>query len=309
MIKKETIFSDLNQLLKLERKEISAIYFYAISSGLIQLSLPLGIQSIIGFVLGATMVASVYLLISLIVLGVLLVGLLQINQMKIIEKVQQKIFVRFAIDFAEKIPNLDLKEIDSYYLPEKINRFFDTQNIQKGFSKLLLDIPVATIQIIFGLVLLSFYHPLFIVFSIILVAILMLIFRITGKQGLQTSLEESDHKYSLAAWFEEMGRVIKSIKYSQGSHFNLTKTDQNLYNYILARTSHFKVLLFQYKSLVFFKVCVTGLMLIFGTYLLFEQKINVGQFVAAEIVIIAVINSIEKLIISLENVYDVITGL
>lgn len=50
-------------------------------------------------------------------------------------------------------------------------------------------------------------------------------------------------------------------------------------------------------------------MLILGTYLLFNQQINIGQFVAAEIVIITVINSLEKLIASLENVYDVITGL
>ena len=35
------------KLIALERKEITAIYFYAIINGLISLSLPLGIQSII----------------------------------------------------------------------------------------------------------------------------------------------------------------------------------------------------------------------------------------------------------------------
>ena len=50
-------------------------------------------------------------------------------------------------------------------------------------------------------------------------------------------------------------------------------------------------------------------MLILGTYLLFNQKINIGQFVAAEIVILTIINALEKLIVSLENIYDVATGL
>lgn len=50
-------------------------------------------------------------------------------------------------------------------------------------------------------------------------------------------------------------------------------------------------------------------MLILGTSLLFDQKINIGQFVAAEIVILTIIAAIEKLITSLENVYDVVTGL
>ena len=79
------------QLIKEERSEISAIYFYAILGGLLQLSVPIGVQSIVGFVMGASMVTSIYVLIFVIVLAVLLVGILQINQMKIIEKIQQKI--------------------------------------------------------------------------------------------------------------------------------------------------------------------------------------------------------------------------
>jgi ATP-binding cassette subfamily B protein len=295
--------------LKLERSDITAIYFYAILSGLIQLSLPLGIQAILGFVLGATMVTSVYVLIFIIILAVLIVGYLQIRQMKIIEKIQQKIFVNFAFEFAEKIPNMDLKKADQYYLPEKINHFFETINIQKGVSKLLIEIPAATIQIIFGLVLLSLYHSLFLISSLLLIAILWTIFKITGRKGIETSINESNNKYDVIAWLEELGRVIKSFKYSQGSHLNLIKTDRKLLEYITSRKSHFSVLLFQFKSLVFLKVAITAIMLILGTSLLFNQKINIGQFVAAEIVILTIIGAMEKLITSLEYVYDVITGM
>jgi ABC-type bacteriocin/lantibiotic exporter with double-glycine peptidase domain len=302
-------FKKLLDLIKLERDEITSIYFYAILNGVIQLSLPLGIQAILGFVLGATMVTSVYLLIFIIIVAVLIVGYLQINQMKIIEKIQQKIFVRYAFSFAETIPKLDLKDIDHYYLPEKINRFFDVLNVQKGISKLLLDIPSATIQIIFGLLILSFYHPYFIVFSSILLLVIFIIFKVTSRKGIETSIEESNFKYNVVSWLEEMGRVIKSFKYSQGTHLNLIKTDEKLLKYLNARTNHFQILLLQFKSLVFFKVCVTALMLVLGSYLLFNQLITVGQFVAAEIIILTTISSMEKLISSLENVYDVITGL
>lgn len=67
-------------LVKLERKEISAVYFYAILNGLIQLSLPLGVQAIVGFVLGGSMRASLVILISLVVAGVLAAGMMQVNQ-------------------------------------------------------------------------------------------------------------------------------------------------------------------------------------------------------------------------------------
>ncbi|HRH99967.1 MAG TPA: ABC transporter ATP-binding protein [Saprospiraceae bacterium] len=303
------VSSTLSLLYKEHKQDIMTIYFYAIASGIIQLSLPLGIQTLIGFVQGVTMVVSIYILIAVILLGVLIVGLLQINQMKIIEKIQQKIFVYFAFDFAEKIPNLDMFEIDSYYLPEKANRFFDVQNIQKGSSKLLLDLPIALIQIIIGLFVLSIYHSIFIFFSILLIGLILIIFWTTSKQGLKTSIEESDNKYKVVAWFEEMGRVIKSFKYSQGTNLNLQITDNRLMDYLNARQRHFRVLQTQYKSFVFFKVTITALMLTLGVYLMVTQKINVGQFVAIEIIILVLINSFEKLIVSLESLYDLITGL
>lgn len=49
-------------------------------------------------------------------------------------------------------------------------------------------------------------------------------------------------------------------------------------------------------------------MLIIGSYLLVNQQINVGQFIAADIVIIAIIASIEKLITNLSAVYDAVVS-
>jgi len=296
------------RLVKLERKEIGAIYFYAILGGLIQLSLPVGIQTIIGFILGATMSTSLKILIILVVAGVFVGGLLQINQMKIIEKIQQRIFVRFSFQIADRIPKLDLKQADSYYLPELVNRFFDITALQKSLSKLLLDVPGASIQILFGLILLSFYHPLFILLSVLLVIVLSVILYYTGNKGLETSLLESRHKYGVAAWLEEMARVIRSLKFSKGSHFHMQKADERVTAYLNYRTSHFRILLFQYKMLVLFKTLITAAMLIIGSFLLVNQQLNIGQFIAAEIVIITVINSVEKLINNLDSVYDVLTS-
>lgn len=297
------------QLIVLDRQDIGSIYFYAILSGLLQLSVPIGVQAIIGFVLGASMVTSIYILAFLVVLGVLVVGVMQINQMKIIEKIQQNLFTRNAFEFAEKIPRIDLQKADDYYLPEKVNRFFETVNIQKGLSKLLLDIPTASIQIIFSLLLLTFYHPMFIIFGILLIVTLAGILRLTGKSGLETSFKESKYKYAVAAWLQEIARVVKSFKYSQGTHLNLRKTDQYVVGYLAARTAHFRVLMVQYVTLVIFKVLITAAMLLVGTYLLLNQELNIGEFIAAEIVILTVIAAVEKLIGNLDNVYDIITGL
>jgi len=295
-------------LVRLEKAEIWSIYFYAILNGLILLSVPLGIQAIVGFVLGASFRASIYVLILLVVVAVLVSGLMQINQMKIIEKIQQRIFVRYAFSYADIIPRLDLKKADGIYLPELINRFFDTATLQKSLAKILLEIPSATIQICFGLLLLSFYHPAFIIFSFLLVFILWLIIYFTGGKGLESSLEESRSKYRVAAWLEEMARIIKFIKLAAGHALHLKKTDQATISYLKARNEHFKILLLQYRSLVAFKTAITAAMLIFGSILLVNQQLNIGQFVAAEIVILTILNSVEKLIINLDSVYDTLTA-
>ena len=300
--------SRILRVIRLEKNEITSVYFYAILNGLIQLSLPLGIQSIISFVLGNAISTSLVIMIIMVVLGVFLNGMLQVNQMRLIEKVQQKIFVRYSFEFAERIPRLNLHSVDNYYLPELVNRFFDTVNLQKGISKLLLDIPGASIQIIFGLLLLSFYHPVFIFFGMILLLIIYFILRYSGPKGMESSLRESDYKYGVAGWLEEMARVIKSFKFSRNTSLNIQRTDKLVSGYLNFRTIHFRVLLFQFWSLVGFKVFITAAMLIVGSILLVNQQLNIGQFIAAEIIIITVINSVEKIMINLDTVYDVLTS-
>lgn len=295
-------------LVREEQTDITSVYFYAALNGFIQLSLPVGIQAIIGFVLGGIMSTSLVLLISIVVLGVLAAGLMQANQMKVIEKIQQKIFVRYAFAFAERIPRLDLKQVNAFYLPELVNRFFDTVSLQKSLSKLLLELPTASIQILLGLLLLSFYHPAFIFFGILLLVTLWLIIYTSGSRGLRTSLAESTHKYALAGWFEELARVVQSFKFSLHTGLHLQKADEKAINYLAARQNHFRILLLQYRILILFKVVITAAILVVGVVLLLNQQINIGQFIAAEIIIITVINSVEKLIINLDGVYDVLTA-
>jgi ATP-binding cassette, subfamily B, bacterial len=295
-------------IIKLERREISAIYFFAILYGLLMLSVPIGIQSIINFVLAGSFSTSMIVLIALVVLGVFFSGVLQVNQMKLNEKIQQNLFAQYAFEFAWRIPRVEIKSVDGYYIPELVNRFFDVIILQKSLSKLLLDIPTASIQIIFGLLLLSFYNSAFIFFGLLLLVILFLIIRFSSARGLDTSLTESNYKYRVAAWLQEMARVMRSFKFSRTKDMYIQKTDQYVAGYLTARSSHFKILLFQYWSLILFKVLITLAMLVVGGLLLVDQQLNVGQFVAAEIVILSVLNSVEKFIISLDKVYDVLTS-
>lgn len=296
-------------LLKPDSKEISQLYVYAIFNGLVSLSLPLGIQAIINLIQGGQMSTSWVVLIVIVIFGIAFSGMLQIMQLRITENLQQKIFTRASFEFAYRIPRFKLEALYNHYAPELINRFFDSLAVQKGLTKILLDFSTASLQVLFGLILLSLYHPFFIMFSVILLILVAAIFRITGRRGLETSLRESKYKYQIAHWLEELARTNFSFKLAGHTRLPIDRTDTMLHSYLGARESHFHVLKQQYILLVMFKVLVAAGLLILGGILVMEQQLNIGQFVAAELIILYVMSSVEKLVFNLTDLYDVLTAL
>jgi ABC-type bacteriocin/lantibiotic exporter with double-glycine peptidase domain len=241
--------------------------------------------------------------------GTLFAGILVIMLMSVSETLQRRIFTRVSFDFAERLPNLHTEGIRRQHVPELINRFFDTLTLQKGLPKILIDLSTAIMQILFGLILLAFYHPLFILFGFVLLLFLAIIFRYTSPLGLKTSLKESKYKYEVAYWLEEVGRTLHTFKLAGKSDLPLSKTDKFVTNYLDAKQAHFRILLIQYVSIVTFKTLVTFILLSLGSWLVITNQINLGQFIAAELIMLLVINSAEKLIITMEVVYDVLTAL
>ena len=309
MSKSISPFKKLVNLLFNEKKEILFIYLYGFLSGLVALTLPLGIQAIINLIVSNQVSSSWIVLIVLVIIGIIITSILQLMQLYITENFQQKIFVRAAFEFAYRIPRLKFSTIINRYPPEIVNRFFDILTIQKGLPKILIDFSAAIFQIILGVLLLSFYHPFFIFFGVVLLLIIFVIFRYSFPIGLKTSLQESKYKYQIAHWLEEVSRAIFSFKLSGESTLPEKKIDKMVVKYLKSRKSHFRILIFQYINLILFKIIITAGLLLIGGLLLFDQQMNLGQFVAAEIIILLIINSTEKLILSIETFYDVLTGI
>ena len=298
----------LLRLLAAERRDIIYLYVYAALAGVINLSLPLGVQSVIGFVSSGALSTSLVVLIGFIVVGTLLVGAFQIMQVYLVEFIQQRLFARVALELALRLPRVQTEALPGVYLPEQVNRLLDVPTLQKGLTTILVEFSAAALQIVLGLVLLSFYHPVFIGFGLILVLVLALLLRLTSPNGLKTSLEESKYKYRVVAWLEDVARTVGTFRLAPRRGLVHERTDELVTGYLLARKAHFRVLLLQYFGFVGFKVLVTASLLIVGTGLLLSKQLNIGQFVAAEIVIILVIGAVEKILVKLDVVYDALTS-
>ena len=304
-----TAWQRLVGLLKMDKRDVFQVFYYAIFAGIVNLSLPLGIQAIINLIQGAQISTSWIVLVILVTLGVAFGGILQLMQIRIIENMQQKIFTRASFEFAYRFPKIKMSELVNYYPPELANRFFDTLTVQKGLSKILIDFPAALLQILFGLLLLSFYHPFFIIYGILLLMLIYVVFKFTAQRGLDTSLDESKRKYKVAHWLQEIARSIVSFKLSGKTSHALDKNDTLVSDYLEAREGHFRILVLQFIQMIGFKILVTAGLLLIGGLLVLNQEMNIGQFVAAEIIILLVISSVEKLITGLETIYDLLTSL
>jgi ABC-type bacteriocin/lantibiotic exporter with double-glycine peptidase domain len=296
------------RLLSAERKDIFYIFFYAIVVGGMGLILPLGIQTTVELISGGVFFSSVYVLITLVILGVFLSGGLQIMQVSLVEYLQRRIFAKASLEFAYRIPRIKAESIMGNYAPELVNRFFDIMTIQKGLPKLLIDLSSGVIQIFFGLLLLSLYHPFFVFFSLVLITVLVMIFYFTGPRGLQSSIQESKYKYKVAQWLEELARALNSFKLAGNTDLPIKRTDLNVNNYLKYRKTHFTVLITQLSFIILFKAAVTGGLLIMGTILVVNREITLGQFVASEVIIILILSAVEKMITYMDVVYDLLTA-
>ena len=298
----------LFKLLENFKSEIKEIYLFALLNSLVSLSLPLGLQAIIQYLITGQPSSSLYLIMAVIVLATVLNGWMNIHQLNISEHVRQMLFVRGAFDFVHRIPRLDLQRLVRGYVPEMMNRFFDVVAIQSSLQKALMDFSTAFFQMIFGLLLLSFYHPIFIALTLVLLLLFYFIIVILGKRALYFSIKESGHKYKVVFWLEEMARLSTTLRLLPSLEPGIRKMDSEVDAYLEDRNAHYRILKIQYWGLVLMKLLVIGSLMALGIILLKKQQINLAQFVAAEIVVLLIISALEKIIFQMDSIYDLITS-
>lgn len=281
-----------------ERSIIYKIYLLALLQGLMYLAIPLGIQGIITYIMAGSFSASLILLSCITIIVTIFIGFFQLWQMRINETLHQKIFgsLTSKINFflSHTLPSPDILS--------KINKFTEVVILQKGISKILLDFSFSVISIVFGLLILPAYSSWFLVFTILLGLAFYFIISYYGKKGIETNIETSNEKYKLIDWFQENAIQNKQTNLDNG-------TEEHLNRYFTSRKNHFSILETQFKGIVIFKVLFVSVLLFLGAFLVQKGELNIGQFIASEIIIFLVINSVEKLVGSLNTCYDIVTAL
>lgn len=299
----------ISHLIRMESKDVWIVFIYGIGIGILSLVVPVATSSLVNIVAFGVMIQPVIILTLLVVFFLGFAGAMQTIQIYVVEILQRRVFVRIATEFAVKFPKIRQDVLDKHHNPELVNRFFDTMTIQKSIHSLLVDGLSVVLTTVIGFVLISFYHPIFIVFSFIILFVggYWVIYRL-GKPAAENYIKISKEKYKVAAWLEEISRHSALFHSTFGSNFALDRADSLIRDYLYARKKYFFNYIRQIIGLVGIQALASAIVLGLGGYLVIHRQLTIGQLVAAELVIAKVLSDISKFGKQLDSFYSLIAA-
>jgi putative ABC transport system ATP-binding protein len=296
--------SRIIRLLHGEKSEAFVVVVYAIGVSILYLAVPLAVQALVNNVSFASILQPIIILTILLFLALLMSALMQLMQMVVVESIQRRLFVRVALDVSYRTPKFSGETFFQKYSQATVNRFLEIVTVQKSLSILLVDGVAVMLQIVLGLIILAFYHPIFSAFSLCISIILLGMFSLAYRHAIQTSIEESSSKYETLAWIEDLALHNILFRSQAGFKFGREYADRAVLKYVLARKKHFRILFTQKTFALLLQAIASSVLLGLGGYLVVQEQLSLGQLIAAELILTIVLNAAVKMTKQLEVYYD-----
>lgn len=297
------------ELLRLERHDFYIIVFLTLGAGLLTIAIPLAVQALVNVVtMGG--VAQPLVVVSLILFILLsLSGALYLLEYYVVELIQRRIFVRESLLSVSNAQAMSVSISDSQNPIELMNRFFDVSTVQKTSYQLLTKGLAAALQAIVGSLVLMFYSFYFAFVSIFLLLMAWVVVVALGRTAVSSAIHESYAKYNLASWLESIANNLNLFKFGGGQNSAINQANNLASDYLVRRRKHFGMLFKQNLLAVIAYALAGSLMLGLGGWLVMQGQINLGQFVAAELIIFGVLGAFLNFVSKLEYFYDLVAAM
>ena len=299
-------------LLRPERVDIGIICFFSVITGLLYLATPLAVDAVVQNIAfgGQQQVYIQTLLIFSFALLVFLALLSMISaaQHAVAELIQQRIFGRVSADLAFRLPRLKLTSLESSKSIELINRFLDVTTLQKSSALILLDAVNVLLSALIGLLVLGFYHPVLLAFDALLVVGLLVVFFWLGRGGIRSSIQESYAKHAVAGWLEQVVMFPLLFKWQLAKEYSMRMTDTLVDDYLTSRKRHYRILLRQLIGLLSIQALASAGLLAMGGWLVLRGELTLGQLVASELIVSAIVAAVVNLGKHVEAWYDALAA-
>lgn len=294
------VLQRFKEIINKDKKNILYMLYYSIVEGTLLLIIPLTSALIINSVLAHATLSITVLSVVLLVIFSMIMGL-QILKEYMIEKFEQKIFIEQSIEIAKLALTTSAKEspqkVDKY-----MNYFFDVLSIQKLFPILLLDGTGLVVKIVIALLLLLLFNLSFLLLGLFFVIAFIIVVKYLGKGAATAAIENSNAKHESIYYLQNM------VQDKRPKEEVLEELDDHLIRFITARQNIFSIVIKQLSLAFFAEGLVLSVFFILGGYLVFEGFVPIGEFVAAEIIIISVVYALRDFMKQIYYVYEMIEG-
>ena len=291
-----------------ERRDLWVAFIYSLAVGALSLVVPISTQALVNTIAFGTLMQPLVVLVAIVLVALTLSGLLYVMRFYVVEVLQRRVFVRIATDVVYRLLRVRMDGFDKGYGPELVNRFFEVVTVQKAGATLIVDGLTLLIETSVGLAVMAAYDPILLGFDFILVVAVVVILVPLSSGALKTAVKESKAKYQMAAWLEELARHPTTFKSAGGQAYAVHRANALATAYLKYRSQHFLVLLRQNIGAVTLQALGTAALLGAGGYLVIQQRLTIGQLVAAELIVAVVLAGIAKLGKQLENFYDLLAA-
>lgn len=303
-----TPFSRLLKLLRPERGELAMILLFALFVGVLALATPIAVEALVNTVAFGRLLQPIVVLSILLFVFLAFAAALVAVQTYVVELIQRRVLVRVVADLAFRLPRARQESFDHAYGPELTNRFFEVVTVQKAISTLFLNGVAIVLQTVIGMAVLAFYHPFLLGFDVFLLLLIAVVIFVFGRNAVKTAIYESKSKYAIGAWLDDLSRNPIAFRIFGGNEFALDKADQLAQGYLVHREKHFHILLRQILLALGLQVVASTVLLGLGGWLVITGQLTLGQLVAAELIVTAIVGSFAKLGKSLEAFYDLLAS-
>ncbi|NNJ26232.1 ATP-binding cassette domain-containing protein [Alienimonas chondri] len=301
-------YATLAALFRPEWGDMRAIAVFALFVALLNLATPIAVETLVGTVAFGRLLQPVVVLAATLFGFLAFQAALRLLQVWVAELIQRRTFVRVAGDLARRLPRVTAEGMAGHSPPELVNRFFDVVTVQKVAAGLLLEGLNLVLGAVIGLGILAFYHPYLLGFDLILLAAMTGVTYLLGRGAVSTAIYESKQKYRTAAWLEELAANPTAFRHGGGAAFAVDRADGLTADYLAARRKHFRVLVRQVAFALGLQAVAATALLSLGGWLVINQKLTLGQLVAAELIVTLVLSSFSKLGKHLEAWYDLVAA-
>lgn len=299
---KHKVMRSFVDMLRSDKRSIYYILYYTLIEGILILSIPLASSFVINSLLAHSFI-SVLVLGSIISTIFLFVIFLRLMQEYIVEKFEQRVFVSEGYKVAQKAFTLKEKGIeDKEHIDKLMNYFFDITTVQKIFPVFILNGAGLIVQMIMTLLLLFIFDVTLFFGAFVILVIYAILIIVLGKNGIIFAIKRSDTKHSAI-------RFLQKVPSLDASHKELDASlEQKMSDYVDSRQNHFGVRIKQLALSFFMQgVIITGFFML-GGYLVINGNIPIGEFVAAEIVVVTLIYAMNNFVKQLDYIYSGIEG-